>query len=72
MDLAVKQEAEILLYRLHDDLWLCGEPEKCAKGWKTMQRCAQIMGLEFNMSKTGSVCLSEDVAEKDRILAILP
>lgn len=37
-----------------------------------MQRCAQILGLEFNMSKTGSVCLSEDVAKKDRILAILP
>lgn len=72
MDLAVRQEAEILLYRLHDDLWLCGEPEKCAKGWKTMQRCAQILGLEFNMSKTGSVCLSEDVTKKDRILAILP
>lgn len=72
MDLAVKQEAEILLYRLHDDLWLCGEPENCAKAWKTMQRCAQILGLEFNMSKTGSVCLSEDVAKKDRILAILP
>lgn len=72
MDLAVKQEAEILLYRLHDDLWLCGEPEKCAKAWKTMQRCAKTMGLEFNMSKTGSVCLSEDVAKKDRILAILP
>lgn len=72
MDLAVKQEAEILLYRLHDDLWLFGEPEKCAKAWKTMQQCAQIMGLEFNMSKTGSVCLSEDLAKKDRILAILP
>lgn len=72
MDLAVKQEAEILLYRLHDDLWLCGEPEKCAKAWKTMQKCAQTMGLEFNMSKTGSVCLSEDLAKKDRILAILP
>lgn len=37
-----------------------------------MQQCAQIMGLEFNMSKTGSVCLSEDLAKKDRILAILP
>lgn len=72
MDLAVKQEAEILFYRLHDDLWLCGEPENCAKAWKTMQRCARILGLEFNMSKTGSVCLSEDVAKKDRILAILP
>lgn len=72
MDLAVEQEAEIRLYRLHDDLWLCGEPEKCAKAWKSVQQCAQIMGLEFNMSKTGSVCLSEDLAKKDRILAILP
>ena len=72
MDLAVRQAADIFLYRLHDDLLLCGEPEKCARAWKTMQRCAQIMGLEFNMSKTGSVCLSEDVGKKDRILAILP
>jgi hypothetical protein len=31
MDLAVNQEAEMLLYRFHDDLWLVGKPEKCAR-----------------------------------------
>lgn len=72
MDLAVNQEAEMLLYRLHDDLWLCGEPGKCAKAWKVMERCARILGVEFNESKTGSVCLSPDSAKKDQILASLP
>lgn len=28
MDLTVNQEAEMLLYRFHDDLWLIGEPGK--------------------------------------------
>lgn len=72
MDLAVNQEAEMLLYRLHDDLWLFGEPEKCVKAWKVMERCARVMGVEFNESKTGSVCLSSDSAKKDRILVGLP
>lgn len=72
MDLAVNQEAEMLLYRLHDDLWLFGEPEKCVKAWKVMERCARILGVEFNESKTGSVCLSPDSPKKDQILAGLP
>lgn len=72
MDLAVNQEVGMLLYRLHDDLWLCGEPEKCAKAWKVMGRCARIMGVEFNERKTGSVCLSPDSSKKDQILAGLP
>ena len=49
----------MLLYRLHDDLWLCGEPEKCAKAWTTIERCARVMGLEFNSSKTGSAYLDD-------------
>lgn len=77
MDLAVNQEAGMLLYRLHDDLWLCGEPEKCAKAWTAMERCAAIMGVEFNESKTGSVYLPGDSANKDLLnteqtLAVLP
>lgn len=72
MDLAVNQEAGVLLYRLHDDLWLCGEPEKCAKAWMAMERCAKTMGVEFNQSKTGSVYL-DDNSEKDaQIVATLP
>ncbi|KAL4998963.1 hypothetical protein BDV10DRAFT_184855 [Aspergillus recurvatus] len=61
MDLAVDQTTGLLLYRLHDDLWLCGEPSKCAQAWEVMARFAKVSGLEFNMSKTGSVYLSDNV-----------
>ncbi|KAL2867663.1 uncharacterized protein BJX67DRAFT_75870 [Aspergillus lucknowensis] len=61
MDLAVNRTTGLLLYRLHDDLWLCGEPGKCAQGWEVMNSFAKVTGLEFNLSKTGSVYLSESV-----------
>ncbi|KAK7739098.1 hypothetical protein SLS62_011298 [Diatrype stigma] len=60
MDLAVNQKAGMLLYRLHDDLWLCGKPAQCSKAWETMQEFARVMGVEFNMHKTGSAFLSKD------------
>ncbi|KAI1918169.1 hypothetical protein LOZ12_002623 [Ophidiomyces ophidiicola] len=59
MDIAVNRQANMLLYRFHDDLWLCGKPTSCAKAWKTMRGFADVMGLEFNKSKTGSVYLAE-------------
>lgn len=58
MDLAVNQEAGMLLYRLHDDLWLCGDPAKCAKAWTAMERCAKVMGVDFNRAKTGSAYIN--------------
>jgi len=74
MDLAVNQEAGMLLYRLHDDLWLVGDPKKCAAAWQTMEQFSSIMGLEFNNSKTGSVFLSQDdfTFEDSAIAAKLP
>lgn len=60
MDLLVNQEAGILLYRFHDDLWVVGEPEKCAIAWQSMERFSALMGLELNKSKTGSVYLAGD------------
>lgn len=71
MDFAVNKEAELLLYRLHDDLWLVGEPEKCVTAWKTMQECAQTLGVEFNQCKTGSIFFSESAID-DQISAALP
>ena len=59
MDLAVNRETGMLLYRLHDDLWLCGEPAKCARAWEVMNEYAQVAGLEFNKGKTGSVYLAD-------------
>lgn len=58
MDLTVNRESGMLLYRLHDDLWLCGNPGKCAQAWEAMQKYAQLTGLEFNYSKTGSIYLA--------------
>ncbi|KAJ9656579.1 hypothetical protein H2201_008491 [Coniosporium apollinis] len=73
MDLAVNQETGMLLYRLHDDLWLCGQPKKCAKAWQTMQDFAKVMGLEFNKHKTGSVYLTTGGKKPDTgTLAVLP
>ncbi|KAL9110704.1 MAG: hypothetical protein Q9187_008013, partial [Circinaria calcarea] len=65
MDLAVNQEASMLLFRQHDDLWLCGPPQKCAKAWRTMQSFAKVMGVEFNRHKTGSVYLTSGGKIKD-------
>ena len=69
MDLVVNKEAGMTLYRLHDDLWLCGEPERCATAWKAMGEFAKIAGLEFNYNKTGSVYLTQDGKEKNKALA---
>ncbi|KKK24022.1 hypothetical protein AOCH_002786 [Aspergillus ochraceoroseus] len=61
MDLTVNRKCGLLLYRLHDDLYLCGEPEKCAQAWEAMGDFAKVTGLEFNASKTGSVYLSDSI-----------
>ncbi|KAK7447146.1 hypothetical protein CaCOL14_011553 [Colletotrichum acutatum] len=60
MDFAVNQETGLQLYRLHDDLWVAGSPSNTARAWAVMQHFAKIMGLEFNMKKTGSVYLTNE------------
>lgn len=62
-----------MLYRFHDDLWLAGEPAKCASAWQTMEAFAEVMGLQFNQSKTGSVYLTDGKRAKDpSVEKILP
>ncbi|KAK4104745.1 hypothetical protein N658DRAFT_483599 [Parathielavia hyrcaniae] len=56
LDLAVNQKADgTRLYRLHDDIWLWGGSEACAKAWSVIANFTDTMGLELNMEKTGSV-----------------
>ncbi|GKT89311.1 hypothetical protein Ct61P_07161 [Colletotrichum tofieldiae] len=69
MDFAVNQETGLQLYRLHDDLWVAGDPERTAQAWAAMQRFAQVMGLEFNTKKTGSVYLTNDGLPRDETIA---
>ncbi|KAI1171649.1 hypothetical protein F4777DRAFT_591057 [Nemania sp. FL0916] len=73
MDFAVNKTTGMLLYRLHDDLFLCGQPSKCADAWKEMERFADVMGVEFNMDKTGSVYLTNPEKSRDaEVEATLP
>lgn len=69
MDFVVNQETGLQLYRLHDDLWIAGDPSHTAKAWSVMQRFAQVMGLEFNTNKTGSVYLTDEGVPRDKVLA---
>ncbi|KAJ5756079.1 reverse transcriptase [Penicillium manginii] len=70
MDLAVNKGTGILLYRLHDDIWLSGESEKCIKAWDIMQNFAQITGLEFNRHKSGSAYLGDSM--RSEVISRLP
>ncbi|KAL1868296.1 hypothetical protein Daus18300_006020 [Diaporthe australafricana] len=54
VDFAVNQKADgTRLYRLHDDMWLWAEHETCVKGWGALSECASVLGLDFNLEKTG-------------------
>ncbi|KAK8110450.1 reverse transcriptase [Apiospora kogelbergensis] len=73
MDIVVNKASGLLLYRLHDDLFLAGRPSDCTKAWKAMQEFAKVMGLEFNEHKTGSVYLVNEEKSRDPgIESILP
>ncbi|OHW89506.1 hypothetical protein CSPAE12_11915 [Colletotrichum incanum] len=69
MDFVVNQETGLQLYRLHDDLWVAGDPVRTAQAWAAMQHFAQVMGLEFNTKKTGSVYLTNNVLPRDEVIA---
>jgi hypothetical protein len=73
LDFAVNQTAGTMLYRLHDDMWLWGEPEKCAAGWEAMVQFADVVGLDFNTDKTGSAVMATQGSEVDAgVLEKLP
>lgn len=56
MDFAVNQQGSgLFLHRIHDDLWLWdAQAQKCIEGWQEMNVYADLVGLKFNESKTGS------------------
>jgi hypothetical protein len=72
MDVAVNRQTGILLYRLHDDIWLCGEPERSAQAWTCLQSFGNVFGLEFNRSKTGSVYLPGSGKKDAKVAKTLP
>jgi hypothetical protein len=59
MDFAVNQRASgIYVYRIYDDFWfLHHDASVCAAAWKEMKKYAELVGINFNMKKTGGVCV---------------
>lgn len=55
MDYAVNHATHNYLYRLHDDFWFWGSEDLCNRGWEAMTKFANVMGIEFNKEKTGTV-----------------
>ncbi|KAF1957311.1 hypothetical protein CC80DRAFT_592605 [Byssothecium circinans] len=67
MDVAVNRLARTTLIRFHDDLWLSGDPSTCAKAWDVIEGFVNVLGLDINKTKTGSVYISD--GEKDTTIA---
>lgn len=69
MDYAVNQHTEGgILYRLHDDFWFWGTEDTCEQAWLGMVRFAQVMGLQFNEEKTGTVRMGNTNSDKTSAL----
>ncbi|KAJ5247555.1 hypothetical protein N7468_002538 [Penicillium chermesinum] len=69
MDYAVNQDTHGgILYRLHDDFWFWGTEETCNRAWLGMTSFASVMGLQFNMEKTGAVRMGSAALTKNTIL----
>jgi hypothetical protein len=69
MDYAVNQGTNgNILYRLHDDFWFWGTGKDCEQAWKSMTKFANLMGLEFNEEKTGTVQMGK--VQKSQILPV--
>lgn len=43
MDLAVNDASGLLLYRLHDDFWTSGKPDKVVEAWKAINIYVKVM-----------------------------
>lgn len=63
MDFAVNQRASgLYVYRIYDDFWFYHhDPSVCAAAWKEMKRYAELVGINFNMKKTGGVCVGDEL-----------
>uniref|UniRef100_D8Q933 Uncharacterized protein n=1 Tax=Schizophyllum commune (strain H4-8 / FGSC 9210) TaxID=578458 RepID=D8Q933_SCHCM len=59
MDFAVNQRADgLYVYRIYDDFWFQShDASKCAAAWREMKTVADLVGITFNMKKTGGACV---------------
>lgn len=65
MDYTVNKNTDgAYLYRLHDDFWFWGHEQTCVQAWTAMTEFTQVMGLELNEEKTGTVRLGKKDDQK--------
>jgi hypothetical protein len=57
MDFAVNQRTQgLYVYRIYDDFWyIHHDSALCAEAWAEMTKYADLVGITFNMKKTGGV-----------------
>lgn len=48
MDIAVKCEADLLLYRMRNNIDLCASKAQCEKARAVLEKVVKVMGLEFD------------------------
>jgi hypothetical protein len=65
MDVAVNRLTKTTLIRFHDDLFLHGEPSEIASAWEVIKDFVKLLGLDINMSKTGSVYLTDKTKDSE-------
>lgn len=46
------------LFRLHDDIWFWGREKTCEIGWNAICEFSDLMGLQLNAEKTGTVLIT--------------
>jgi hypothetical protein len=63
MDFAVNQRAGgLYIYRIYDDFWCYShDSNACVTAWTEMRKYADLVGISFNMKKTGSACVGSEL-----------
>jgi hypothetical protein len=63
MDFAVNQRAGgLYIYRIYDDFWCyTHDSNTCATAWTEMRKYADLVGISFNMKKTGSASVGAEL-----------
>lgn len=73
LDFAINQRTNgARLFRLHDDIWFWGSEKTCEIGWNAMCEFSDLMGLQINADKTGTVLVTKKGEKPREPSKILP
>lgn len=63
MDFAVNRRAGgLCIYRIYDDFWCYGhDSAACVTTWNEVRKYADLVGISFDMKKTGSIWVGSEL-----------